>query len=147
MINQYGKGAGVSRGPLKQGLLDIYPTTFFKVGNFGNTEAMRVIFLRKCWKFNADLKNSEKNSEKIVCFCIWIFCVELSHLIREYLSTAVNVLTKSLNTFHVTKSDFSNSITFKVTNKYGKGSGVKIESVFCCLYHVACRWVLSNGSF
>ena len=68
-------------------------------------------------------------------------------LIREYLSSAVNVLPKSLHTFHVTKSDFSNSITFKVINEYGNGASVKIESVFRPVYHVACRGVLSNGTF
>ena len=46
------------------------------------------------------------------------------------MSSAVNVLTKILTTFHVTKSDFSNSITFTVINKCGKGAGAKIESVF-----------------
>ena len=42
---------------------------------------------------------------------------------------------------------FSNSITFTVINQYGKGAGVKIESVFRPVYHVACRGVPSNGSF
>ena len=42
---------------------------------------------------------------------------------------------------------FSNSITFPVINQYGKGPGVKIESVFRPICHVVCRGVLSNGSF
>ena len=33
---------------------------------------------------------------------------------KEYLSSAVNVLKKILNNFHVSKSDFCNSITFTV---------------------------------
>ena len=84
------------------------------------------------------------------CFwdkCIWIVCFELSPLRREYLSSTVNVLTKSLQTFHGTKKDFSNSITFIVINKYGKGPGIKIEWVFRPVFYAACRGVLSNESF
>ena len=55
-------------GPLKRELLDIYPTKSIEVGNFGNTEAMRIIFVRKCSKFNVDLGNEEKSSEKLFCF-------------------------------------------------------------------------------
>ena len=65
---------------------------------------------------------------------------------KDYLPSAVNVLTKSLKTSAVTKSYFSNSITFRVIIKYGKCAGVKIESVFLPFYHVACREVLPNGS-
>ena len=84
------------------------------------------------------------------CFwdkCIWIVCIELFLLRREYLSSAVNVWRKCRNTFYVTKKNFSNSITFIVINQYGKGAGIKIESVFRPVYHAACRGVLSNGSF
>ena len=38
--------------------------------------------------------------------CIWIVCIELSLLRTEYLSSAVNVLTKSLKTLHFNRSDF-----------------------------------------
>ena len=122
----------------------------FGVRNFENTEAMSVIFFWKCSKCNADLKTAWKNSEKMFCFwvkCMRIICIELSLLIRESLSSAVNVLAKSLKTFAVTKSYFSNSITFRVINQYGKGAGVKTESVFLPVYHVACWGVLSNRSF
>ena len=46
--------------------------------------------------------------------CIWIVCILLSLLIREYLSSAVNVLRRGVKNFHVCKSDFCNSITFTV---------------------------------
>ena len=111
---------------------------------------MRVIFFRKCQKFNADSKTAEKNSEKDFGSwdkCIWIVCIHLFLLIREYLSLAVNVLRKGLKNFHVSKSDFSNSITFTVITQDDKGALIKIESVFQPVYHVACRDVLSNGSF
>ena len=83
------------------------------------------------------------------CFwdkCIWIVCIPLSCLLREYLSLAVNVLRKVLKNFHVSKSDFWNSITFRVITQENKGSLIKTESVSLPVYHVACREVLSNGS-
>ena len=64
------------------------------------------------------------------CFwdkCIWIVYIELSPLRREYLSSALNLLTKSLKTFHWTKKNFSNSITFIVIKQYGKGANIKTE--------------------
>ena len=111
---------------------------------------MRVIFFWKCSKFNADLKNAEKNSEKLIFFldkCIWIVYIHLSLLIREYLSLAVNVLRKRLKNFYVSKRDFWNSITFTLITQDDKDALIKIESVFQPVYHVACREVLSNGSF
>ena len=107
------------------------------------------IFFWKCSKFNGDSKNAEKNWEKRFCFwdkCIWIVCILLSLLIREYLSQAVTLLRKGLKNFCFSKSDFCNSITFTVIILDDKGALVKIESAFCHVSHVACREVLSNGS-
>ena len=84
------------------------------------------------------------------CFCdkdIWIVCIHLSLLIREYLSLAVNVLRKALKNFHVSKGDFCNSITFTVITQDDKGALIKIESVIQPVYHVACREFLSSRSF
>ena len=70
---------------------------------------MRVIFFRKCSKFDVDLKHAHNNWGKVSCFsdkCISVVCIELSLLRREYLSSAVNVLTKSLETLNITPSDF-----------------------------------------
>ena len=78
---------------------------------------------------------------------IWIVYVHLSLLLREYLSLAVNVLRKGLKNFHVSKSDFCNSITFRVITRVGKSALIKIESVFMPVYDVACLEVLSNGCF
>ena len=111
---------------------------------------MRVIFFWKFSKFNADSKNDEKNGEKLICFwdkCIWIAYIHLPLLIREYLSLGVNVLRKGLKNIHVSKSDFCNSITFRVFTQDDKGAFIKIESVFQPVYHEACWEVLSNGSF
>ena len=52
----------------------------------------------------------EKIQKKAVCFCdniIRIGCVNLSLLRREYLSSAVNVLTNTYKALHLTKTDFS----------------------------------------
>ena len=38
--------------------------------------------------------------------CVRIGCVKLSLLRREYLSSAVNVLTNSYNAFRLTKTEF-----------------------------------------
>ena len=78
---------------------------------------------------------------------IWIVCIHLSLLLREYLSLAVNVLWKGLKNFHVSKSDFCNWITFTVITRAGKSALIKIESVFWTVYHVDCREVLSNRTF
>ena len=91
----------------------------------------------------------KKLQKKIFCFwdkSIWIVCIHLSLLLREYLSLAVNVLRKGLKNFHVSKSHFCNSITFTVITQDDKGALFNIESVFGPVYHVPCRVVLSNGS-
>ena len=79
--------------------------------------------------------------------CIWIVCIQLSLLITEYLSSAVNVLKKRLKNFHVSKSDFYKSITFTVITQDDKIALINIESVLWPAYHVACQRVLWNGSF
>ena len=84
------------------------------------------------------------------CFwdkCVWIVCIHLSLLIREYLSQAVTVLRKGLKKFHVSKSDLCNSITSTVINEDDEGSVIKIESVFRPVYHVACQEALQNENF
>ena len=53
----------------------------------------------------------KKNSKNFFCFwdkCIWICCNELPLLRREYLSSAVNGLANSPETFHIIKRDFLN---------------------------------------
>ena len=95
-------------------------------------------------------KTQKKLRKKIFCFwdqSIWIVCIHLSLLLREYLSLEVNVLRKGLKNFHVFKSDFCNSITITVITQDDKGALIKIESVFRTVYHVAFRDVLSNRSF
>ena len=95
-------------------------------------------------------KTKKKLEKKIFCFwdkSIWIAWIHLSLLLREYLSLGVNVLRKILKNFHVSKSDFCNSITITVITQDDKSALIKFESVFRPVYHVACRDVLLNGSF
>ena len=52
----------------------------------------------------------EKNGEKVFSFwdnCMWMGCIILSLLGREHFSTAVILLTNSLNLCLITKGDFS----------------------------------------
>ena len=122
----------------KKGLfLDTYVTASLRVCNFGNTLAMRVIISRKCSKFNVDFKTAEENWVKVFCLCyncIWICCIKLSLLRREYLSSEVNVWTNSLKIFQSVKVTFSNSILFVVIKKYDKGATVMIWTVFEHVY-------------
>ena len=70
---------------------------------------MRVMFFWICSNFVVDLENAQKDQEKKFCFLdkwIWIGCIKLSLLRREYLSSAVNVLTNSLKILYVIKGDF-----------------------------------------
>ena len=122
----------------------------FRGRQFGKYINYEGIFFRKCSKFNADSKNAEKNTEKMFCFwdkCIGLVCIFLSLIIREYLSQAVTVLGEGLKNVHVSKSDFCNSVTSRVISEDDKGALIKIESVFWPVFHVACREVLSNGTF
>ena len=136
--------------PLKRELLDIYLSASFGDVSFGKTEARRVIFFSICSKFNADSENAEKNGEKMFYFWdkfIWIVCIHLSLLIREYLSSAVNVLKKRLKNFNLSKCDFCNLITFTVITEDDEGALTNTESVLQPVYHVPCRGVLSNETF
>ena len=98
-----------------------------------------------------EIRKTQKKIEKNCFFfwdkSIWIVFIHLSLLSREYLSLAVNVLRKGLKNFHVSTSDFCNSITFTVITGAGESALIKIESVFWTVYHVACQEVLWNGSF
>ena len=66
-------------------------------------------FCKKCSKFRVDFKNIEKKLEKDFSFrdnCIWIGCIKLSLLRREYLPSALSMLGNSLEFLHVTNREF-----------------------------------------
>ena len=57
------------------------------------------------------------------------------------------MLTNILKTFDITKTDFFNSVDFKMINKYGKGGVAQSLTVFGPPYHLASRKVLLIGNF
>ena len=81
----------------------------FRVRNFGNTNAVRVIFFSKNSKFNLDFKKGAKNWENFFCFwqnCMWTATVKLSLLRTGYFSSATNVLATSPKIWDINKRDF-----------------------------------------
>ena len=65
----------------------------------------------------------------------------------ECLSSAVNVLEKRLKKFHVSKSDFCNSIIFRAITQDDKAALINIESVLRPTYLVACQRFSETGAF
>ena len=57
------------------------------------------------------------------------------------------MLRKRLKNFHVSKSDFSNSITLTMINQYDKGTPINIEPVFPPVSHFVIRAGISNKTF
>ena len=83
---------------------------------------MILIFLSKCSTFHAHFRNAIKNAEKVFLFsdngvgyCCRKFCI----LRREYLSSAVNVLTNSLNISNMTKADIMQPNLSQIYGKVG----------------------------
>ena len=75
----------------------------------------------------------KKNVEKDFSCCdnsIWIGCVNLSVLRREYLESDINMLKNSLKILHFIwrRETFSKSIAFTLINKYGKGAFIQIST-------------------
>ena len=74
-----------------------------------------------------------KKSEKAFSFldnCIRIGCHKFSGLGKEYLSSAVNVLTSSPNISHITKRDISQPNFPQSDEKYDKSAIIQISAVF-----------------
>ena len=138
-------------GPLNWKLLDIYLSTSFVVGKLRNIDNLwGSAFFGNVRNLMQIRKMQKKNWEKVFCFLdkwIWIVRIQLSLLIREYLSSVVIMLRKQLKNFHVSKSNFCNSIAFTVITQDDKGPLINIESVVRTVYHVACGGLLSNGIF
>ena len=92
--------------------LDIYLTTFFGVHKFKNTSAMRAIFCWKMFKIESKFRKCKKKEPKdIFRFwdnSVWKCFYKLPLWRREYLLSAVNVLTNSPKILHITQRDFLN---------------------------------------
>ena len=70
---------------------------------------MRVIFCFKVFEILSKYQNCKKEAEKV--FCVLhnssaLIALKLSLFKREYLSSAINVLTKCPKIFHITKTEF-----------------------------------------
>ena len=79
--------------------------------------------------------------------CITTGIVKLTLLRTEYLPLAANMLPNSPEIWYVNKRYFFQLDGLPVISKNHKGAAVKISTVFRLVYHVACRWVLSNVTF
>ena len=111
---------------------------------------MSVIFFWKCSKFNADSKNAQKNPEKIFCFwdkCIWIICIQLSVLIREYLSSAVNVLKKRLKNFTSLRVTFATPLPSQWSLKMRKALWLILNQCFGPLTMLPVKGFSQTGPF
>ena len=101
----------LSKFLLKRDFLDICLTTSFAVPNFENTSATRFICFSKIFKFCSTFPKFRKKFIIFFCFVdniIWIGCINLSLLRKEYLSLSINVWTKSPKILHIPKRDFFN---------------------------------------
>ena len=79
-------------------------------------------FFSKCSKFNAHLRNTIKNPEKVFCFLdngASSCCEKFSMFRREHLSSVVNVLTNSLNISDQTIADFVQLNLTRIHEKIG----------------------------
>ena len=118
---------------------------------FGQYISYKVnVFFFKIFKIS--FRFAELRKQISIFNFIWIGCIKLSLLRREYLSSAVNVLTNSPIIFHVTKRDFFllkwlNSDRKCGSSKYGNGAVLQISRVIWTVYHVALWKVFWNGVF
>ena len=98
------------KGYFKTGLFGHISNHVFRIGVISEINQLwGSSFFWKCSKFNVDFENIRKNSQKIVYFWdngVRIGCVNLSLLRREYLSSAVNVLTNTYKALNLSKTDF-----------------------------------------
>ena len=102
----------LSEGSLETGLFRHWRNHVFRslqIRKYLSYESHFFFFFGKSWKFQLDFENAAKKSEKVFCFrhnCIWIGCVKLSLLRREYLPSALSVLGNSLEILHITNRNF-----------------------------------------
>ena len=98
----------LSKRVLQRHLLESGLTKIFKISNFRNTLAMKIIFIFKCSKFDVGSRNGTKNSEKHFRFwdnSISIGSCKFSQTWTRYLALAVNVLTYTPKTSPKTRRD------------------------------------------
>ena len=74
------------------------------------------------FSFHVDFRKAIKNQEKVFCFKdngVWTFCVNVYILRREYVYSAVNVLTNSPNILDLTKAHIFQLTLSQIHEKIG----------------------------
>ena len=80
----------------------------FRVNNSRNIQAIRLLFVSKCFKFYVGFKDAKTISQKVFHFldnCVRIGSQKLSVLWLEYLLSVINGSTNSLKISDQTKTD------------------------------------------
>ena len=99
----------LAKGSSETGLFRHLSKHVFRVRNFGNTKAVRVMSYSKYSKFNLDFRNAAKKRQKVICFwdnSIWISIIKFSLLRTGCFSLVANMLTSSPKIWHVNKKRF-----------------------------------------
>ena len=81
---------------------------------------MTILFFKKCLKFDEDFIKETQNWKKVFRFqdnCVWIEKSEFSQSRTGYLSSAVNVLTKTLKISNFTNGDVFEIISYESDEK------------------------------
>ena len=111
---------------------------------------MRVIFFFKVFKIWSSFEECRKKWEEDFCYfdnCIWIGCVKLSLLRREYLSSVVNVWKHSPKIFHITKRHFFELNFFQRTNYMIKVLSCRIQQCLAPLTMLLLKASSKTGLF
>ena len=131
-------------------LPDIYLKKFFAVRNFGIYKLWWSSFFWNVQNLIQISKMLKKNMRNLFSFLdinIWICCIKLSLLRREYMSWVVNVPTNNPKILYITKRDISKVKLPTVINKDDKGFVMETSTVFRTVSNVTCWKVLGNGHF
>ena len=135
------------------GLLESVLTKFFTVNKFGNTVAVTTIFSSKTLKVSCRFKKWKKNWEKVFYFlyfldnCIWNGSGKFSQSWTRYISSAVNVVTKTPKILPSTRGDIFQISVHDNDEKHEKSTLIEISQAFGTLSHVDCQSVFWNGTF
>ena len=122
----------------------------FRVGNFGNTKDLRVIFFSKSWKFNLHFKNGAKTrkeffvSQTVASELVFLNCLyyEQDTFHRQPMCE------QAVPTFFMSiRGTISNSIDLAVTIESDKGDVMQIWKVLGHVYHFACQSIFWKGTF
>ena len=138
-----------SKGPLKGDFLEICLTTFSDPVISETHELWERSFFGECSNFKIDLNNEEINWENVFSFwdnCIWIKCLNLSLLRREYLSSAFNMFTNIPRSLDISKRHFFRLNYLHIDHSiWSRWCGSNLNCVWSGLHGASGR-VLWNGT-